>query len=165
MGTAGVGTMGCLCAVCHTGCVIVGNILTEAVLIGVAAARIGDGNEMGTAGVGTMSRLRAVCHTGCIIVGGIFPQLMPQGGVQQLCGDFRAAAAQVGYSCVIQAGRRSAGFQGHARVGMGTAAVIVQQLFGGILALVCAGGVVANGAGGQIRGVRGAANSRCAPTI
>ena len=142
-------------AVCHTGCIIVGNILTEAVLVRVTAARIGDGNEMGTAGVGTMSRLRAVCHTGGIIVGGIFPQLMPQGGVQQLCGDFRAAAAQVGYSCVIQAGRRSAGFQGHARVGMGTAAVLVQQLFGGSGSLIRFGIVVGNETIGQVIGIGG----------
>ena len=38
---------------------------------------------------------------------------------------------------------------------MGTAAVLVQQLFGGLLALVCAGGVVGNGAGGQVIGIGG----------
>ena len=103
----------------------------------------------------TLGRLRAVLLTGCVIVGGIFPQLMPQGGVQQLCGDFRSAAAQVGYSCVIQAGRRSAGFQGHARVGMGTAAVIVQQLFGGSGSLIRFGIVVGNETVGQVIGIGG----------
>ena len=129
---------------------------------------IGNGFFFGAAALSiadAFRRLRAVLFTGGIVIGGIFPHLMPQGGVQQLCGDFRAAAAQVSDRGVIEAGCRSAGFQGHALVGMGTAAVLVQQLFGGILALVCAGGVVANGAGGQIRGVGGAANSRCAPTI
>ena len=124
-------------------------------LVGVAAARIGDGNEIGTAGVGTTGCFRAVLLTGGIVVGGIFPQLMSQGGVQQLCGDFRAAAAQVGYSCVIEAGCLGAGFQGHARVGMGTAAVIVQQLFGGILALVCVGRIVGNETVGQVIGIGG----------
>ena len=76
IGTAGVGTMGCLCAVRHASGIVIGNISAEAMLIGVAAALVIDGYGIGTAGVGTMSRLRAVCHTGCVIVGGIFPQLV-----------------------------------------------------------------------------------------
>ena len=70
--------MGCLCAVRHTSGIVIGNISAEAMLIGVAGARIGDGYVIGTAGGGTMGCLRAVCHTGCIIVGGIFPHLMPR---------------------------------------------------------------------------------------
>ena len=155
IGTAGVGTMGCLCAVRHTSGIVIGNISAEAMLIGVAGARIGDGNEIGTAGVGTMGCFRAVCHTGCIIVGGIFPQLMPQGGVQQLCGDFRAAAAQVGNRGVIEAGCLGAGFQGHAGVGMGTAAVIVQQLFGSRSFHIRIGIVVGNETVGQVIGIGG----------
>ena len=147
--TAAIVTAGSLVSGIKAGGIIIGNIVRKAVLIGVTAALVIDGYVIGTAGVGTTGCFRAVCHTGCIIVGGIFPQLMPQGGVQQLCGDFRAAAAQVGNRGVIEAGCLGAGFQSHAGVGMGTAAVIVQQLFGGFLALVCAGGIIANGTGGQ----------------
>ena len=165
IGTAGVGTMGCLRAVRHTSGIVIGNISAEAMLIGVAGARIGDGYVIGTAGVGAMGFLCAVCHASGIVIGDIFPHLMPQGGVQQLCGDFRAAAAQVGNRGVTEAGCLGAGFQGHAHVGMGTAAVLVQQLFGSSRFLVHAVSIISNGAVGQIRGVGGAANSRCAPTI
>ena len=150
IGTAGGGTMGCLRAVRHTSGIVIGNISAEAMLIGVAAALVSDGNVIGTAGVGAMGCLCAVCHAGGIVVGGIFPQLMPQGGVQQLCGDFRAAAAQVSDRGVIEAGCLGAGFQGHARVGMGTAAVIVQQLFGGSGSLIRFGIIVGNETVGQV---------------
>ena len=119
---------------------------------------IGNGVRCGAAALSvadTLGGLGAVLLTGGIVVGGIFPQLMSQGGVQQLCSDFRAAAAQVSDRSVIEAGCLGAGFQGHARVGMGTAAVIVQQLFRSRSFHIRIGIVVGNETIGQVIGIGG----------